>query len=49
MYALQQDTQSVLMSEFYYHKPNLRIQRVKNTPDDGPVRSETFRANISAE
>ena len=100
IYAVQQDTQSVLMSEFYsafmlarhvsdltgpssgafctscirsmwyycayystrpavtagsvqqyayYHIPNLRIQLVQNAPDDGPVRSETCRANISAE
>ena len=30
-----------------YH--SLRIQLVQNAPDDGPVRSETCRANISAE
>ena len=29
--------------------PNLHIQLVQNAPDDGPVRSETCRANISAE
>ena len=28
---------------------SLRIQLVQNTPDDGPMRSETCRANISAE
>ena len=28
---------------------NLRIQLVKKAPDDGPVRSETCRANISDE
>jgi hypothetical protein len=28
---------------------NLHIQLVKDAPDDGPVRSETCRANISAE
>ena len=33
----------------YYHIPNLRIQFVQNAPDDGPMRSETCRANISAE
>ena len=33
----------------YYDIPNLRIQLVKNAPDGGPVRSETCRANISAE
>ena len=33
----------------YYHIPNLRIQLVKNAPDDGSVRSETCRANISDE
>ena len=27
----------------------LRIQLVKDAPDDGPVRAETCRANISAE
>ena len=27
---------------------NLRIQLVKDTPDDGPMRSETCRANVSA-
>ena len=27
---------------------SLRIQLVQNAPDDGPVRSETCRANISA-
>ena len=80
IYAVQQDTQSVLMSEFYsalmlarhvsdltgpssynsvtagrveqyayYHIPNLRIQLVQNAPEDGPVRSETCRANIRDE
>ena len=33
----------------YYHVPNLHIQLVQNAPDDGPMRSETCRANISAE
>ena len=33
----------------YYHIPKLRIQLVQNAPDDGPVRSETCRANISSE
>ena len=28
---------------------SLQIQLVQNAPDDGPVRSETRRANISAE
>ena len=28
---------------------SLRIQLVQNAPDDGPVRSETCRANISAD
>ena len=28
---------------------SLRIQPVQNTPDDGPMRSETCRANISAD
>ena len=28
---------------------SLRIQLVQNAPDDGPMRSETCRANISAE
>ena len=32
----------------YYHIPNLRIQLVQNASDDGPMRSETCRANISA-
>ena len=27
----------------------LRIQLVQNAPEDGPMRSETCRANISAE
>ena len=31
------------------HIPNLHIQLVKNAPEDGPLRSETCRANISAE
>ena len=30
----------------YHHIPNLHIQSVKNTPEDGPVRSETCRANM---
>ena len=33
----------------YYHIPNLRIQLVQDAPDDGPVKSETCRANVSAE
>ena len=33
----------------YHHITNPRIQLVKNAPDDGPMRSETCRANISAE
>ena len=101
MYAVQQDTQSVLMGKFYSalilarHVSDLigpssgafctscicrlwyvvirvlldtssryvdvssstrittyrsqRIQLVQNAPDDGPMRSETCRANISAE
>ena len=86
IYAVQQDTQSFLMIEFYsprmlarhvsdvtavgscrqsssynwvtagrvqqyayYHIPNLHIQLVQNAPDDGPVRSETCRANICDE
>ena len=28
---------------------SLRIQLVQNAPDDGPMRSETCRANISVE
>ena len=28
---------------------SLRIQLVQNAPDDGPMRSETCRANLSAE
>ena len=28
---------------------SLRIQLVQNAPDDGPMRPETCRANISAE
>ena len=31
------------------HIPNLHIQLVQNAPDDGPVRSETCRANICDE
>ena len=38
-----------LRSNAYYHIPNLQIQLVRNAPDDGPMRSETCRANISAE
>ena len=34
---------------YYSTYQNLRIQLVQNAPDDGPVRSETCRANISAE
>ena len=33
----------------YFHIPNLQMQLVQNAPDDGPVRSETCRANLSAE
>ena len=33
----------------YYHITNLHIQLVKNAPEDGPVRSETCRANICDE
>ena len=33
----------------YYHIPNLQIQLVQNAADAGPVRSETCRANLSAE
>ena len=33
----------------YYHIPNLHIELVKNAPEDGPVRSETCRANICDE
>ena len=31
------------------HVPNLQIQLVQNAPDDGPVRSETRRANTRDE
>ena len=31
------------------HIPNLHIQLVKNTPEDGPVRSETCGADIRDE
>ena len=31
------------------HIPNQHIQLVRNAPDDGPMRSETCRTNISAE
>ena len=44
IYAVQQDTQSVLISEFIH-----QIQLVQNAPDDGPVRPETCRANIRDE
>ena len=43
IHAVQQDTQSVLMSKFY------SALVLANAPDDGPVRSETCRANTSAE
>ena len=33
----------------YYHITNLRIQLVQEAPDDGPMRSETCRTNISDE
>ena len=33
----------------YYHIPNKRIQLVRNAPDDGPLRSETCRANTRDE
>ena len=34
----------------YYHIPkSVRIQLVQNAPDDGPVRSETCRADIRDE
>ena len=32
-----------------YDIPNLRIQLVKKVPEDGPVRSETCRANTRDE
>ena len=35
--------------KLYYHIPNQQIELVQNAPDDGPVRSETCRANISAQ
>ena len=38
-----------VLLDTYYHIPNLQIQLVQNAPEDGPVRSETCRANISAE
>ena len=52
IYAVRQDTQSVSMSELFstyasstcfgpHHIPNLRVQLVKDAPDDGPMRSET--------
>ena len=33
----------------YYHIPNLHILFVQNAPEDGPVMSETCRANICDE
>ena len=42
-------TRHVQLDAQYYHIPHLRIQLVKDAPDDGPVRSETCRTNISAE
>ena len=33
----------------YYHIPNPQIELVTNAPEDGPVRSETCRANICDE
>ena len=35
--------------EYHTTYQSLRIQLVQNAPDDGQVRSETCRANISAE
>ena len=43
---LRLDVSSSTHSSTTYH--SLRIQLVKNAPDDGPMRSETCRANISA-
>ena len=35
--------------EYYSTYQSLRIQLLQNAPDDGPMRSETCRANTSAE
>ena len=38
-----------ILLDTYYHISNLYIQLVKNAPEDGPVKSETCRANIRDE
>jgi hypothetical protein len=44
-------TETTLIPTYFilHHIPNLHIQLVQNAPDDGPVRSETCRANVSAD
>ena len=43
------DTLDVSSSTRITTYQSLRIQLVRNAPDDGPMRSETCRANINAE
>ena len=45
--ALRLDVSSSMHSSTTYQ--SLRIELVQNAPDDGPMRSETCRANLSAE
>ena len=50
MHLLHKLDQSLIKTYFILqYIPNLQIQLVRNAPDDGPVRSETCRANICNE
>ena len=50
IHLLHKLDQSLIQTYFILqHIPDLRIQLVKDAPDDGPMRSETCRANISVE
>ena len=48
VYAVQQVTH-VLLDTYYSTYQSLRIELVQNAPEDGLMRFETCRANISAE
>ena len=51
VHLLHELTSLTLIQTYFIlqHIPNLHIQLVKNAPDDGPVRTETCRANICDE
>ena len=51
IHILRELTGPTLVQTYFMlqHIPNLQIQLVQNAPDDGPVRSETCRANICDE